>query len=408
MILIVVIVVFIIVLIIISLWLYSKALKLSIFNSNNNNIYCYRCNDDNDNSNNVNTIADSVFMRNPIIHKPFLGNNGKKGSLNLNEIQENEWLEFDNHTIRIMNLCEVEMKRSESTFAIAKGYEDRVLDASLELLDTVINHINKNTKRSYINRTNNIIKNEITDRIYDISEKHPLVVVRLLIGEDVVIMMKNNENIHVLAAAVIVFPDNWKLEHKIGLPLAAIHYPVNALNTKNESINLFTNPSSSPIIRAMEYFFDKLYSNSNPVTYSRFNWAFQNHDHLTNRFYDVWSIYGEHLRELASICFNDETELYIRGYIRELLSKISLIFTPDKCHILLRTERQTLKLLPSSSAVAFLVRTLVTPLDKVINNRDEAITLINALQNDVPINDNSSKGEFRNEIINLLSNKYSL
>ena len=397
-----------IILILISLWVYSKALRLVILNfNNNNNIYCYRFND-NDNHNHKNKTIDSIFMKNPVVHRPWLGNNGKKGSLNLSEIPENEWLEFDRHTKRIMNLCEIEMKRSKSTFVIAKGYEDRVLDASLELLDTVINHVDKNMK-SYITRQNNIIKNEITNEVYDISKKHPLVVVRLIIGEDCVLMMKNKENIHVLAAAVIVFPDNWKLEEKIGLPLAAIHYPVNALNTANESMKLFTNPSSSPVIRAMEYFFDKLYSNSNSVIYSRFNWAFQNHDNLTNRFYDIWSVYGEHLRELACKGLNDTSELYIRTFIRELLSKASLFFmNPKKCHILLRTERQTLKLLPSSSTVAFLVRTLVTPLEEVVNNHNDAIALRDALLYDVPINDNSSKGEFRNEIITYLSEKYQI
>jgi hypothetical protein len=390
-----------IVVLVVSLWLYSKALKLIVF-FNNDDTYRY--------TPNTTTTTTTTTSKRPYIHKPWLG---KKGSLNLSIINTNEWLEYDDHTIRIMNLCHDEMIRSTSTFIIANGYEDRVLEASLELLDIVINHINNYTKGGYITKDNNIITNHITNKVYDISLKHPLIVIRLIIGEDVVIMMKNNDNIHVLAGCVIVFPDNWKIEEKIGLPLAAIHYPVNALNTSNETYKQFTNPSSSPVIRAMEYFFDKLYNdykeNKTIVIYNRFNWAFQNHDNLTNRFYDFWSLWGEYLRELMCHAFNSSTELYIRTLIREILTKISLTFNNySKCHILLRTERQTLRYLPSSSSVAFLVRTQVTPLDEVVENREDAIGLIDALKIDVSSNDNSSKGEFRNEIIKLLSVKHNL
>ena len=112
--------------------------------------------------------------------------------------------------------------------------------------------------------------------------------------------------------------------------------------------------------------------------------------------------------------FKDK-ELYIRSFIRQMLTKISLIVnkcthigSSNKSHILLRTERQTFRFLPSSSAVAFLVRTLVTPMEDVINTSEEATKLIDALKFDVSQTDNSSKGEFRDELINILNKKFML
>jgi hypothetical protein len=111
-----------------------------------------------------------------------------------------------------------------------------------------------------------------------------------------------------------------------------------------------------------------------------------------------------------------EKELRIRTFIREILSKFSLIInkytttndSSNKSHILLRTERQTFRFLPSSSSVAFLVRTLVTPLEEFCEQEKDAIALINALKHDVSLNDNSSKGEYRHELISLLNKKFNL
>ena len=113
--------------------------------------------------------------------------------------------------------------------------------------------------------------------------------------------------------------------------------------------------------------------------------------------------------------FFQEKELRIRTFIREILTKISLIInkyttndSSNKSHILLRTERQTFRYLPSSSSVAFLVRTLVTPLEEFCKQEKDANALIDALTNDVSLNDNSSKGEFRHELISLLNKKFNL
>lgn len=75
--------------------------------------------------------------------------------------------------------------------------------------------------------------------------------------------------------------------------------------------------------------------------------------------------------------------------------------------IYLRTERQSFRLLPKTKSVVFTVRTRVTPLSKVIQSVDEASLLLHHLRVLNP-DDNSSKGEFRNEVIDWLQHKFSL
>ena len=129
-------------------------------------------------------------------------------------------------------------------------------------------------------------------------------------------MICNNNvspSIHILAGAVLLFPDDWSLEEKLGEPLAAIHYPVVVLNTARETAQNHAVPSRSTIIRAMEFFFDKLYrehaetmdmqddasaagsadtshvkASTTPTAhniYCRYNWVFQHHPHMSNRFH---------------------------------------------------------------------------------------------------------------------------
>lgn len=55
----------------------------------------------------------------------------------------------------------------------------------------------------------------------------PLVAAARLVQQDICIMERRGDE-HVLTAAVLCFPSNWKLSDKIGRPMSAIHTPVPA------------------------------------------------------------------------------------------------------------------------------------------------------------------------------------
>lgn len=93
------------------------------------------------------------------------------------------------------------------------------------------------------------------------------------------------------AGAVILFPDDWHLEEKIGLPLGAVHYPVSVLNAAAQSHEERGVPSRSPILRAMEHFFDKMYHSCDATAvFNRFNWAFQVTTHICSYYFVCYAL----------------------------------------------------------------------------------------------------------------------
>jgi hypothetical protein len=217
------------------------------------------------------------------IHRPYRGRTG--GYINLEALPTNRWLEIDDFTYTQMYVFKREFKADFKTISIASGYELQVFNSSVDLLYQLISHLTTYYKGLIsFDTSTSMLVNNVVESTWDLREmtmeaslRHPLAIARSLIGDDIAIMLRDPSNIHILAAAVILFPDDWHLEEKIGLPLAAIHYPVRVLNTAKESIAHHRNPSLSPIVRAMEFFFDRMYSASvsQENVFNRFNWTFQ-------------------------------------------------------------------------------------------------------------------------------------
>ena len=349
----------------------------------------------------VDTISPSLNAI-PILHRP---HEFSRGYLNIHSIEEKDWLiinknvSFDMENFRDYLNCPF-------TFMIWPGYEHQVFVAGMEVLDLIIEFLN-NYHNGYVSKKGNIVYNHATGKQWVISTEekstscdlsqnsfHPLIVSRSLIGEDLVIMIRNNDvspSIHILAGGVLLFPDDWNLEEKLGQPLAAIHYPVVVLNTARETAQDYAVPSRSTILRAMEFFFDKLYrehalkeekekqameENAGALDgnaraesiYCRFNWTFQHHPYMPNRFHGPWVhlkdtmtwmvltlvARGHHMKELA-----------IRAALREYFVSLANRFRAlpwvglPPLEVKYRSERQTLRLLPRSQCVLFTIHTQV-------------------------------------------------
>lgn len=342
-----------------------------------------------------------------------------KGIMNIELINEENWIKIDKLK-KLYSSYQAQRQNERNVMCIAPEYASLVREASLELLDYIIDNLQKNyTKCDIVKRKDDKnILNMITNEVYNVDKMHPLMICRQLIQDDVVIMVRNSENIHILAGAVIMFPDNWALEEKVGLPLAAIHYPIHYLNPKEETVSKHTVPSSNTILRAFESFFDKLYDPTQEnAVYLRYNWAFQNHPSLLNRF-DSWI--GSAIQSLVLLLFfgNDESkELLFRWYLRELMTILinNITFAIGDYRLIslyLRTERQTLRRLPKTNTVAFLVRPQLTDIDVAIDSKEKAAALIDALKTETSSRngkiDNSGKGSFKEEVVFYLQSMYKV
>ena len=163
---------------------------------------------------------------------------------------------------------------------------------------------------------------------------HPLDVAGRLVAEDLCLLQAGDEGYRLIGAS-LCFPNRWRLAEKIGQTLDVIHEPV---------------PGFAPALeRPVKHFFAALKPDR---ILARLNWGIA--DDAT-RFQPV-------------ACASD-----------------AAITAPNAGSALfLRIERQTLRRLPQSGAVLFTIRTEITPLDRVIKTRDDAIDLAGALRDMSP------------------------
>lgn len=147
-------------------------------------------------------------------------------------------------------------------------------------------------------------------------DDEPLAVLGGLVQEDFCLLLPAADGRHVLRAGVLCFPLHWRLRDKLGLPLRAIHAPVPGFSDKlGDPAERFMAalPPGRPVWRA--------------------NWT-----------------------------FTEKPDLHQPG--RRTVDPL-LDSANAGQRLWLRIERQTLRRLPRSRAVAFGIRSLVRPLAEI-------------------------------------------
>ena len=153
-------------------------------------------------------------------------------------------------------------------------------------------------------RGDNVLRPDGMEVVIDRDD--PLGSLGRLVQEDICILQKRGDE-HVLTAAVLCFPANWRLSEKAGRPLTVIHEPVPDYDTN--------------IARRVQRLFDG-------VRVGRPLWRF-------NRLHYVEADLHQPYRQRAS------------GEVR-----------------FIRSERQCVVRMPVTGAVVFTIHTYVVPLDE--------------------------------------------
>lgn len=142
------------------------------------------------------------------------------------------------------------------------------------------------------------------------AEPEPLWSASLLVADDLVIMQPSAHG-YVLTAASLASPSHWRLQDKLGRPMHVIHDPIPGMHEQ--------------LTPRIERFFSHI-TPQRPVC--RFNWALQADPGLFHP---------------------DAQDAAVAG---------------DSC-LYYRVERQTLRRLPDSGAIAFTIRVFLHPLEKL-------------------------------------------
>jgi hypothetical protein len=208
--------------------------------------------------------------------------------------------------------------------------------ASIELLQLLAKHLPHHFPPIYRFDHKGHLFNEASGETWDVDVPplHPLDIGGRLVAEDLCLLRASDEGYRLIGAS-LCFPNRWLLDEKIGQPLDSIHTPV---------------PGFAPALqRPVAHFFAALKPDR---ILARVNWGIADDP---TRFQPVCQD-----TDAAITAANAGSALY------------------------LRVERQTLRRLPRSGAVLFTIRTEITPLDRAIATRDDAIDLAGAIRDMSP------------------------
>lgn len=151
----------------------------------------------------------------PADGKPFRLNMG------LRSLESADWLEDgDDLKVQIPERSALIESDREAVFQVLPGYEDPIAE--------LIERIAENLREFHSNRyavVENVITHLATHRTVNIRGENALLHVASIIGEDLVVLARENDEWKIVAGAVL-FPSRWKLSEKIGKGMDAVHTPV--------------------------------------------------------------------------------------------------------------------------------------------------------------------------------------
>ena len=244
--------------------------------------------------------------------------NGDAGvKVGLEPIEEADWLEIDN-----LFDSEIELKKKlyESNYKEIHRELDLSLKSQHELLEMLKTHLNQYHPNHKITTT---------------ETSTPLKNASLMVQEDLVLMLPAEEK-YFLGAASLCAPSNWSLKEKFNGSLIELHKDVPSYEKKigNRVNNLFNKLPDERI-------------------FQRFN----------------WSIY-------------EEATLFQPVRSKSLVERSKTITDKNAGdRLFIRVERQTIRRLPKTKAIAFTIRVHVDPLSSIKEDLSLVRDLKKAIKN---------------------------
>lgn len=253
------------------------------------------------------------------LHTPYDGTS-KPFTLALSSLDPEDWIEVDGLLAeQLKEKDHLFSKRHPDVFQAEAGS----LEAQAEVLSMFMDYLPQHYPQIY-ERDGDSITVKPIGRTYASPDyaARPLELAARLVQDDLVLMLKENGE-HRLIAAALCFPSSWSLAEKFGKPMADIHGPVPGFGRGGRTAERI----------------ERVFSNLKP-------------DQPVQRF--NWSLY-------------DSPELF---YPDRSHTKSDLFDEAGNPNIWLRVERQTLRRLPVSGAILFTIKICVDPLSALQDHAD--------------------------------------
>lgn len=251
-------------------------------------------------------------------------------AMGLKPLQLSDWIEIDEDFAEQLDLkTQLLSQRYSDVFATISGSEN----GQQEVLDLLLAHLTQYFPL-YYQRQGDRLLNSVTGQVWRLTdfEANPLDLAGRLVQEDLCLMLPGDCG-YILAAASLCFPSRWKLQEKLGQPMAQIHQHVPGYSDKLE--------------RPVDHFFARLKYNYPGY---RLNWGIV-----------------------------DSPDLFLDQHKGQ--EDFNPTITPNNAgeHLWLRVERQTLRRL-YSGGILFTIRTYVHPLHILVDDLEVIRSLAAAIR----------------------------
>lgn len=264
-------------------------------------------------------------------------------TMGIRNMEWDSWLEFDNEW---MKFHQEKVKRVEEWGTDLYGAEPEARAAVLELLDEFWVYL-PSRYPSLFRQLEKGIENLLTGEIFifkncrddEISED-PMLMAAKMTQDDLALMIEGKDGVYYLKAGAIILPGFWRFRDKYGMPLNEIHTSGDVPKYQEK------------LQSGMTKFFTRLTCDK-PVV--RNNYFIQLDDSL------AWSV-----------AIGDEKTENVGWYTAENA------VTPEQLYF--RSERQSLRRLPKTGAVAFTIRTYFCPVTELCSEPYIPQRLLNAVE----------------------------
>jgi len=242
-------------------------------------------------------------------HTPYDGSS-KLFEIGLKPLELADWIDVDERLQEYLDeKGRLIAAARDEVFAAQAGTED----AQREVLELLVAHLPARFPEIYRREGDAML---VAGRRVDLTETPALLAASRLVEDDLV-LMRRGETGWRLAAGCVCFPSSWQVNEKFGKPVAEIHGPVPGFG-----------PGSRPA-ELIARMFDNLMPDRIVI---RWNWSLYGDDRLFHP-----DVAGPQERRFGA------------GAQAE--------------HVVLRSERQTLRRLPLSGDIVFTIKIAVDPLD---------------------------------------------
>ncbi|KZT74534.1 hypothetical protein DAEQUDRAFT_720712 [Daedalea quercina L-15889] len=316
----------------------------------------------------VEVCTDELSTIKPIPYRPFRWGEYHV-TMGIRKMSWNEWIEIDQNFVAHHKLREYRIRTRGERLVKTNDTQPGIVASGREAARELVYELAEYLSRRYpdIYRVIRKGKNEkgvfgwygeaqiqtITvvplQTTYNLEEEDPMTLSALLIQEDLVIMVEGSDGRYYLQAGAIIIPGSWRLSDKIGMPLDEIHVTGHVPQYQSKlhlSMSRFFRrlPLDKPVVRNNYSF--QLVQPPRPGALADPETALDPTELAWCR-----TVHGDEDRD------DFERRHSIVPPPGEAAGKIPM----DPHEVFLRSERQTLRRLPRTGAVAFIIRVYQTP-----------------------------------------------